>query len=207
MIKIKICGITNVGDAQAAVQAGADALGFIFYKGSPRFMTSAAAAAIIRTVPASVEKVGVFVDPTCELVDEAIAAAGITTLQFHGNEEPNFCRSFGLKVIKGFRVHGEATLAALKNYEREVWLLDTFLPGILGGTGERFDWTLAQRAVRLGGQVMLAGGLTSKNVAAAIQQVQPYGVDVSSGVESSPGKKNHELVRQFIMAARAAVRA
>ncbi len=207
-VRIKICGITNVSDALAAVDAGADALGFMFYAHSPRAVTVDQAAAIIRELPPFVARVGVFVDPAAGEVRRALVEAGIDTLQFHGSESPAFCRSFdpsdggvtGRRVIKAFRVKDASSLTALVDYNDEAWLLDAFVAGQLGGTGARFNWELARSAIARGGprRVILAGGLTPENAAQAVQEVQPYGLDVSSGVESAPGRKDAEKLRRFI---------
>jgi phosphoribosylanthranilate isomerase len=203
-VRVKICGITSIVDANAAIEAGADALGFMFYAPSPRNLGLAQAAAIIRDLPPFVAKVGVFVNPSEEDVRLAIAEAGVDTLQFHGDESPEFCRRFGLKVIKAFRIKDEASLQPLPDYRSETWLLDTFVDGKLGGTGARFNWALASQAVAKGGRVILAGGLTPENVVDAVRRVRPFGLDVSSGVESAPGKKDAEKVRQFVARAKEA---
>jgi len=201
-VRVKICGITNAADAHAAIEAGADALGFMFFPLSPRNLTTSQAASIIRELPPFIAKVGVFVDPTEDDVRRAIDDAGIDTLQFHGDESPDFCGRFHLKVIKAFRIRDEASLQSLTNYPAETWLLDAFVDGKLGGTGARFNWALAGQAIAKGGRVILAGGLTPENVGEAVRQVRPFGLDVSSGVESAPGKKDAEKVRRFITAAR-----
>lgn len=200
--RIKICGITNTADALAAVEAGADALGFMFFEGSPRRMSLEQAAAIIRELPPFVAKVGVFVNPVVDQVRAAIAECGIDTLQFHGEEQPQFCHQFGLKVIKAFRVQDAASLAPAAEYPSAAWLLDSFVPGQHGGTGSVFNWDLAAEAVRRHPWVILAGGLTPDNVAQAVHRVQPFGLDVSSGVEAAPGKKDPKRIRAFIQAAR-----
>jgi phosphoribosylanthranilate isomerase len=201
--RVKICGVTNAKDALAAVEAGAHALGFMFYDQSPRCIQPAEAAKIIRELPPFVAKVGVFVNPSEELVRRAVSECGVDTLQFHGDESREFCRKFGLKGIKAFRVRDEESLRLMTEYDQEAWLLDTYVPGKLGGTGERFNWELACQAVRLGRAVILAGGLTPENVAIAVRQVRPFAVDVSSGVESVPGRKDHHKLRDFIAATRA----
>lgn len=204
-VKIKVCGITNSADALAAVEAGADAVGFIFFEGSPRFVANEKARSIIRELPPFVAKVGVFVNATPDLVSRSIEETGIDTVQFHGEEPPELCRGFNVKVIKAFRVHGKDMLALMPRYDVDAWLLDSFVPGgARGGTGATFDWDLAVHACSLGTPVVLAGGLNPDNVAAAIDRVQPYGVDVSSGVEISPGKKDHSKIAAFISNARSA---
>lgn len=201
-VKVKICGITRVADALAASEAGADALGFMFYASSPRCVSHELAAEISRELPPFVARVGVFVNPTEAEVHEAIARCGIDTLQFHGEETPEFCRKFGLKVIKAFRIRDAASLQATVAYSGEAWLLDSYVAGQLGGTGARFNWDLAVEAVRSRRPVILAGGLTPENAAEAVRQVRPYGLDVSSGVESAPGLKDAAKVHAFIAAAK-----
>ena len=196
--RVKICGITNPADAQAAVEAGADALGFIFYKKSPRHVAISAAAKITKKVPPFILRVGVFVNPAAELVRRAIGECGLNLLQFHGDETPEFCARFGLMSMKAFRIRDAESLKELPKYPTEAWLLDAYSAKNLGGTGEKFNWDLAVEAKKLGKPIFLAGGLTPENVAAAVRQVQPFGVDVSSGVERSPGKKDHARVRAFI---------
>jgi phosphoribosylanthranilate isomerase len=203
-IRVKICGITNREDAHHAVQAGADALGFVFYPPSPRNVSAAHAAKIIASLPPLVARVGVFVDPNAAQVQQIIDECGIDTLQFHGEEKPEFCRQFRLKVIKGFRIRDDVSLMATAPYSDVTWLLDSYVPGLPGGTGARFNWELALKTARQH-TVILAGGLTPENVAHAIRAVRPYGVDVSSGVESAPGQKDSMKVSAFINAARRAV--
>ena len=199
---IKICGITNRADALAAVEAGADALGFMFYDRSPRVVAFDTVGAIVRELPALIAKVGVFVNPTRGAVCEAIERGGLNQLQFHGEESPEFCRAFGLSAIKAFRIDGEEALRQLTEYSSETWLLDSSVPGQYGGTGQKFNWELASKAAKLNGRVIVAGGLTAANVADAVRQAQPYGVDVSSGVEALPGKKDHRKLQEFVQAAR-----
>ena len=197
-VRVKICGITNVADAQVAVEAGADALGFVFYDRSPRVITTAAAAGISRAIPPFTLRVGVFANPSEELVRRAIGECGLGLLQFHGDEPPEFCGQFGLMNMKAFRVRDAESLNDLSKYQTDAWLLDAYSPDALGGTGEKFNWNLAVEAQKIGKPIFLAGGLTAENVADAIRQVRPFGVDVSSGVEGSPGKKDHAKVRTFI---------
>lgn len=201
IVKVKICGITSGADALAAVDAGADALGFMFYAPSPRNVSFGVAAEIIRQLPPFVAKVGVFVNPTEEEVRRAIGECGLDTLQFHGEETPEFCRRFGLKAMKAFRVRDAESLRQTDAYANEAWLLDSYVAGQLGGTGARFNWDLATEAARRH-TVLLAGGLTPENAAEAVRKVRPYGLDVSSGVESAPGRKDAAKVRAFIAAAK-----
>jgi phosphoribosylanthranilate isomerase len=200
--KVKICGITNPADAQVAVEAGADAIGFIFYEKSPRFVTLKQAAEISKQIQPYVMRVGVFVNPLEDLVLGAIAECGLTMLQFHGDESPEFCTQFGLMNMKAFRVHGPETLEQIPQFKTDAYLLDAYSSTTLGGTGEKFNWDLAVEAQKFGKPIFLAGGLTPGNVADAIHKVHPFGVDVSSGVESAPGKKDHAKVKAFIAAAR-----
>jgi len=198
-VRVKICGITNLDDALMAVDAGADALGFMFYEASPRNVSAKLATEIIRQLPPFVAKVGVFVDASEAAVREAAAECGLDTLQFHGAETPEYCRKFApLKVCKAFRVQGVESLEALPAFRTDAWLLDSHVVGKPGGTGAKFNWNLAVEVTKLGRPVILAGGLTPENVAEAVAKVRPHAVDVSSGVESSPGKKDRIKITQFI---------
>ena len=201
-VKVKICGITNAPDALAAVEAGADALGFMFYEPSPRHIAIRQAAEIIRELPPFILKAGVFLDASEDVVLRAIGDCGLNLLQFHGQETPEYCTQFGLMSMKAFRIRDAASLTSLQNYATDAWLLDAFSADKLGGTGEKFNWELAIEAKKSGRPIFIAGGLTPDNVAGAVQMVQPFGVDVSSGVEAAPGKKDHGKVREFIKAAR-----
>ena len=200
--RVKICGITNLVDAQAAVEAGADALGFNFYEKSPRYLTLPAAAAVSRQLPLFVLRVGVFVNAPEDQVTRAISEYGLGLLQFHGDEPAEFCTQFGLMSMKAFRIRDVDSLKSLPQYQTEAYLLDAWSPEARGGTGETFNWNLAVEAQKFGKPVFLAGGLTPENVAAAVRKVRPFGVDVSSGVESAPGKKDHAKIRAFIQAVR-----
>ena len=198
MFRIKICGITNLEDAQLAADLGADALGFIFYPPSPRSVAPDAARAIIAQLPPLVTTVGVFVDEDAALVKELAAQVGLDWLQLHGVEPPEYCRSLGRRIIKGFRIQDAASLERLNEYRgvAQAFLLDTYKKGQVGGTGETFDWGLARQA-REYGPIILAGGLTPENVARAVAIAQPQAVDVASGVEARPGKKAPEKLRAF----------
>ena len=202
-VLVKICGITSVEDASVAVEAGADALGFIFYRKSPRYVSPDAAAEIIRQLPAAVSKIGVFVDESPELVNKIVAQAGLTRVQLHGSEPMETCSSIGVPVIKAFRIKDQGSLTELSGYPVSALLLDSYVAGQPGGTGEKFNWDLAVQAKRFGLPIFLAGGLTAENVADAVAKVAPYAVDVSSGVEATPGRKDHALVREFIRRAKA----
>ncbi len=204
-VRVKICGVTTAADAIAAVDAGADALGFMFFENSKRFISPAAAGEIIRELPPFVAKVGVFVNAPKDFVLHATETSGIDTLQFHGEETPRFCGEFPLKVIKAFRVRSPDTLQEALIYRSFAWLLDSYVDGQHGGTGIKFDWNIAVKATQLTRMVILAGGLKVDTVAEAVRTVRPYGVDVSGGVESSPGRKDHAKLREFILAAKGPV--
>jgi phosphoribosylanthranilate isomerase len=202
--QVKICGVTNVADALAAAEAGADMIGLNFYEGSPRHITLATALEIHRALPPFVVRVGVFVNPPEDLVMRALGDCGLSLLQFHGDETSEFCTQFGAMSLKAFRIQDASSLAALENFQADAFLLDAHSKSGLGGTGETFNWDLAVEAQKFGKPIFLAGGLTPENVADAVRQVQPFAVDVSSGVESAPGKKNIAKVRTFIAAVRSA---
>jgi phosphoribosylanthranilate isomerase len=203
--QVKICGVTSVADALVAAEAGADMIGLMFYDQSPRHVSLAAAAEIARAVPPLVLRVGVFVDPAEELVRSAIAACGLGLLQFHGNETSDFCTQFGVMSVKAIRIRDESSLLALANYHTDALLLDAYSAAAFGGTGEKFNWDLAVEAKKAGKPIILAGGLTPENVAGAAIYVRPLAVDVSSGVESAPGKKDPDKVRAFVKAAKSVV--
>jgi phosphoribosylanthranilate isomerase len=202
-VRIKICGITNSDDALHAAACGADALGFVFYAASPRCVTPDEARAVIETLPPFVTRVGLFVNETPERIQAIAAKCRLDAIQLHGDEPPGACHLPPYRVIKGVRLRTSASLAALAAYPAAALLVDAAVPGQFGGTGQRADWDLAAQAATAH-RVILAGGLTPDNVAAAIRQVRPYGVDVSSGVESRPGQKEPEKVAQFIRMAREA---
>ncbi|MDO8140344.1 MAG: phosphoribosylanthranilate isomerase [Candidatus Brocadiales bacterium] len=196
-MRVKICGITNIEDAQAAVEYGADALGFVFAK-SPRGVTKELARDIIAELPPFVSPVGVFVDEKADKIKEICGFCGIYTVQLHGNEQPSYLNELeGYKIIKAFRIKEEDDLKPLANYKPHAFLLDSYVKGVMGGTGMTFNWEIARQA-RKYGTIILSGGLTPENVKEAIQIVKPYAVDVSSGVEASPGKKDKLLMKQFI---------
>jgi phosphoribosylanthranilate isomerase len=197
-VKVKICGITNIDDALAAVDFGADALGFVFFKGSPRYISHNKASRIIRRLPSFVTTIGVFLNEKPGQVEKALALTGIDVVQFHGDEPPEMC-DIPRRVIKAIRVKSLESLDPLIHYRDKVsaFLLDTFTPNVFGGTGQIFNWDIAVYAKQFG-RIILAGGLTPANVAAAIDHVSPYGVDVSSGVELEKGKKDHKKMKAFI---------
>lgn len=205
MVKIKICGITNVEDAKMAVAAGADALGFVMYRKSPRFVEPAVVKAIVAGLPPFVLPVGVFVNEEPDLVRTLMDECGLALAQLHGDETAPYCQDLGRPVLKALRLKDRGTFLALAEFHGRAnvrgFLIDAFSNQAYGGTGQTVDWGLAQEVAQ-SMPVVLAGGLTPVNVAEAIARVRPYGVDVSSGVELSPGKKDHEKVKDFIRAAR-----
>lgn len=204
-VRVKICGITNLADAHAAVEAGADALGFNFFKGSPRYLTPADAGRIICEMPPDVLCVGVVVNESREAVEAAVSESSVAAVQLHGDETPEFCESLDAKrVIKAFRGQSGFDPDSVKHYSTEAILFDAYEQGAWGGTGRAGDWELARRVREAAPQMYLAGGLSPDNVAEAIATVAPFGVDLCSGVECAPGRKDHALVRRFVAAARAA---
>jgi len=201
-VKVKICGITTVADGLAAAEAGADLVGLMLYEKSPRYITVEAARDIARQLPPFVLKVGVFVNPSENQVLRSIGECGLNLLQFHGDEPPEFCVQFGVMSVKAFRVRDANSLEALPGYTTDAWLLDAYSPDQPGGTGVTFNWDLAIDAKRFGKPIFLAGGLTPENVGEGVRKVRPFGVDVSSGVEASPGRKDPVKVRAFVQAVR-----
>lgn len=200
-VKVKVCGMTSARDALYAVECGADAVGFIFYKKSPRAVTVKEVKAITAELPPFVQKVGVFVNESAEKIERTAGSCGLDVVQLHGDESPAFCRGIAGKVVKAIRVKDAGSLKNLSRYRVDAFLLDAFKEGEWGGTGERFNWSLVKQA-RKYGPVILAGGLNPGNVADAIRHCRPYGVDVCSGVETRPGKKNLKKMREFIEAVR-----
>lgn len=198
-MKVKVCGITSFEDAASALDLGADVLGFNFYPRSPRFIRPAAARGIIRRLPPILATVGVFVNvPHHSQVAEQAGEAGVQALQLHGDESPDYCRALeSWPLIKAVRIGRTFDVSLLPDYPVRALLLDSRDDLLFGGTGKPFDWSLVGM-VKSSLPVILAGGLTPENVAAAIQAVQPYAVDVCSGVESSPGKKDSAKLAQFI---------
>ncbi|MFQ5580609.1 MAG: phosphoribosylanthranilate isomerase [Nitrospiria bacterium] len=198
-VKVKICGLTNLEDAQAAVEFGADAVGFIFAPESPRFVSLETVAGIISELPSSVTTVGVFTSGGEKEFQSAIDRCGINLIQWHGPFPQDISPDFLWRVIQVIRVRDAQSFEGLPAGPFRAFLLDTYKDGVLGGSGIPFDWDLALKAKRLG-KIILAGGLTPENVQAAIEKVKPYGVDVSSGVEMRPGKKDRLKLKQFIKA-------
>lgn len=201
MVRAKICGITNREDAACAVAHGADALGFNFYPRSPRYISPEGAGNIIRTLPPFVTPVGVFVNETRDRIEATVASAGLRAIQLHGDEPPEACAGHSVPVIRAFRVGDGFDIDSLKRYPVNTYLLDTAAKGHYGGTGETFDWAIAQEAASCA-RIILAGGLTPDNVAEAVRTVRPYAVDISSGVEAAPGKKDHRKLVAFLKAVR-----
>lgn len=206
MTKVKICGITNVEDALAAVEAGAEMLGFNFYRRSPRYVAPAEARRIVEQLPAGVLSVGVFVNEEGPgAVSRLASESGVGAAQLHGAETPEFCAGLGgLKTIKALRVGERFEVESVAAFPVGAVLLDAYVAGEWGGTGRTFDWGLARRARELTPRLILAGGLTPENVAAAVAAVGPFAVDACSGVEVAPGRKSPALMRRFVAAARAA---
>ena len=195
MVRVKICGISDSATAVVAAEAGADAIGLIFAP-SRRRVTAAQAREIAAALPPFVTKVGVFVDEERGRIEESIAACGLGAVQLHGAEPPEFCAGFRVPVVKAIRVKDASSLQQMTAYQVDAFLLDTFDASALGGTGRTFDWTLAIQAARTH-RTILSGGMTPVNVVEALTRVVPYGVDVSSGVETD-GRKDHAKIRDFI---------
>ncbi len=206
MVKVKICGITSATDALAAASAGADALGFNFYKPSPRYVEPEQALPIRLALPPFIASVGVFVDMDPPRVREIMQYCGLDYAQLHGRESPIvLSRLEDFRIIKAVRMRGEDDLLELERFSSaDAFLLDTYVRGQPGGTGETFDWDLA-RAASNRAKVILAGGLTPENVAEAVERGRPFAVDVASGVEESPGRKSRELMMRFVREAKSVV--
>ena len=201
-VTVKICGITSQADARAAAAAEADAIGLMFYKESPRYVTIEQAKGICEVLPAHIMRVGVFVNADEALINRALSECLLNILQFHGDETPEDCAQYPVMTLKAFRVQGPETLKQMKDYSTAGFLLDAYTKEARGGTGEKFNWDLAVQAQQLRKPVFLAGGLTPDNVAEAVRKVEPFGVDVSSGVESEPGIKDPEKLAAFVKAAK-----
>jgi len=197
--RVKICGITNLSDALAAQNSNADAIGFVFYPQSRRYIRPAQAKKIIACLDKSIKKVGVFVDAEMDGIKRIAGLCGLDMLQFHGRETPGFCRKFkGYKIIKAFRIKNKNSLRNISRYRSaDYYLFDTFKKGLAGGTGEIFEWRLIKDA-DIDRPFFLSGGLNLANVEAVIAHLHPAWVDVSSGVEIKPGKKSRRLIREFI---------
>lgn len=197
-VRVKICGITRSEDLTAACEAGADALGFVFYAKSPRNLSVEQAAALVRALPPFVQSVGLFVDAAPDFVHAVLETVPLDLLQFHGGETPEYCRQFGKPYLKAVRVRPGVDLVkyATDFADARALLLDAYVAGVPGGTGERFDWRLIPAG--LNKPIILSGGLNPDNVLEAVQTVQPWAVDVSSGVEAAPGIKDAAQVAAFI---------
>jgi len=202
MIHVKICGVTSVDDAAMCVEAGADAIGLNFAPSSPRCLDLATARAIVRVIPPQVIPVGVFVDADHETLIRYRDDVGLRCLQLHGDEPPELLAQLGPHAYKALRVRGPSVLQEAERYPGDFLLLDAYVPGVHGGSGARFDWNLALELARTR-KLTLAGGLTPDNVRQAVEAVRPFCVDVASGVESAPGKKDAARVRAFVQNAKA----
>lgn len=204
-VRVKICGITRSEDSAAAVQAGAHALGFVFYEGSPRYVTPERAGEIIKALPAFVQTVGLFVNTSREEIRRVASVAGIQAIQLHGDYTPEDCAGYERPVIKVFRVKDATVLSLLQEYRTAGMLIDAAVPGKWGGTGQALDWHAVATFLDNGKEdlrkrLILAGGLNPENVDRAVRLVRPYAVDVSSGVEDEPGIKNHRKIEEFMHA-------
>jgi len=196
--RVKICGITRIEDALAAVQQGADAIGLVFYANNPRNVTIDQAAEIVASLPAFISAVGLFVDAEPEQIKSILSKVRLDLLQFHGDETPEQCRQYAVPYMKAIRVKADTNLLqyALDYHDAKALLLDTYTEGVAGGTGQVFDWTLIPKNMSL--PIVLAGGLNSDNVSDAIRQVRPYAVDVSGGVEAIKGIKDAAKIAAFM---------
>ncbi len=201
MVRIKICGITNIEDALLAVDLGANAIGFVFYKESKRYIKPAESQSIISKLPPFVITVGVFADQDLDEILNIRDKVGFDAFQLHGDESPNFCKKLGKNVIKAIRVKEDIDREEVESYPVRAILFDTYSTKDYGGTGKSFNWEIL-RDLNLSRKVILSGGLTPRNIAHAIRVVNPYAVDVSSGVEDYPGKKDPEKLKRFIEAVR-----
>lgn len=205
LCRIKICGITTPEDAFAAVAAGADALGFVFHKASARCVTAEVVHRIIALLPPFVLPVGVFVNEDMKVVRDLMDSCGLALAQLHGDEPAAYCEQLGRPILKAIRLRDMRSFLSLAEYKGRAgvrgFVIDAYSDSAYGGTGQTTDWGLAAQAAQ-SAAVLLAGGLTPDNVGEAIARVRPYGVDVSSGVESSPGKKDHAKLQAFVEAAK-----
>jgi len=200
--EVKICGITSLEDAETAMLAGADAIGFIFYPGSPRYVTPDRAREISGKLPERICRVGVFVDHGSKEVRWIVQFCGLDLIQLHGNESPDYCRAFSPSVlIKALSIQREEDLALLKDYPVRAILADAHHPVRRGGTGKTCDWSLARKAGE-NHRLILSGGLNPQNILQAIEEVRPLAVDIGSGVESLPGKKDPGKIKELIIAVR-----
>jgi phosphoribosylanthranilate isomerase len=199
MVKVKICGITNLEDALASLFSGADAIGFVFYKKSPRYVNPLKARNISRILPKKIFRVGVFVNEEISTVKKIARLCDLDMLQFHGQEPAGYCRKFkGYKIIKAFAVKGKLDWAKISEYRDCACLFDAFSKSQAGGTGRKFNWNLLSNLDRIKSPVFISGGLTSGNVRKAVKLLKPDWVDASSALESRPGKKDHRKIKEFI---------
>jgi phosphoribosylanthranilate isomerase len=199
-VKVKICGVRTLDEAAAALDAGADALGFNFWPRSPRYVDPRTAREIARSVSPLASLIGVFVNEDARRIEDIFADVGLSAVQLHGDETAEFCAGINsIKVIKAFRVGDDFDIQMIRRYPISMALLDTGIKGSYGGTGKSFDWRVAVAAKQLA-PVILAGGLSIENIAEAIQQVKPYAVDVCSGVEAEPGRKDLDKLSKFMAA-------
>jgi phosphoribosylanthranilate isomerase len=203
MVRVKLCGLTRLEDVLLGVELGVDAFGFNFVEGSPRRITPAQARDLCAAVPAFTSRVGVFVDQPPRVMEATALMAGLTCLQLHGDEPPDSCRGIALPWYKAHRVHGDFVPESVSRYRSSTCLLDAYDPERKGGTGTTFDWTMA-RLTSAYARIIVAGGLTPLNVGDAIAAARPYAVDVNSGVESAPGKKDRRLLTEFMKRVREA---
>src|SRR3989338_1022631 len=206
MVKVKICGITNLEDAKNSINAGCDALGFIFYKNSPRYITQEKAEKIIKKLPQDIIKIGVFVNAREKTIRRVSKSCRLDMLQFHGDESPEFCRRFkGKKIIKAFRVKAKMDFRKVLKYKTSAYLFDAFVKSKIGGTGRIFDWNILRNQGMIKKPIFLSGGLHNKNVQKAIEIARPEWLDVSSWVEMSPGRKDRQKVKKFIRAVKSSI--
>ena len=204
MIRVKVCGITRLEDAKAAIRAGADALGFVFYRKSPRYISPSKALKILEALPPFVSKVGVFVNERTGAIRDISGFCALDAVQLHGEEDNHFChrlKRYGLKIIKGFRVAADFNIAQVEGYRVDGHLFDAHAEGEYGGTGKVFAWEIL-KGLHTPVPRIISGGLTSENVGAAIAALNPFAVDVSSSIEVSPGVKDHKKMADFIRRAK-----
>jgi phosphoribosylanthranilate isomerase len=203
MVRVKICGITNLSDALQSVDSGCDALGFVFYKKSPRYISPEKARRIIRHLPKNIVKIGVFADSREKRIKKIAKLCKLDILQFHGSESAQFCRKFkNYKIIKAFRIKDRIDLQNILKHKSFAYLFDTFVKSKIGGSGKRFNWKILRNTGGIKQPIFLSGGLNARNVKKAIKVAHPDWVDVSSGVESGPGRKDYRKVKEFIAAAK-----
>ena len=199
MVKVKVCGLTNLEDLRLAEELGADFSGFVFYRPSPRFVEPLLVKDLIGQSSGNTAHIGVFVNAMIDTVRRVYAECGLDIVQLHGDESPEYCAALGLPFWKALRIRDMSSLAALERYGPGVFLLEAFVPGAYGGTGHSLDQDIARRAVAAGAKIILAGGISTENLAAAVA-LRPWAVDLSSSLEEHPGKKSAEKMRSFFSA-------